>query len=333
MRQDRRLNGWVLLGSIIQIIASIIAVVAGAGLAVVGFLYKDKLAKLTDLTMFTGHLSDLQDKFFDKHLITKYLYLFLGAAVAVIGLIALILAIVSLFYAKKRKVVRRRAALLVFSLIPLAVVGGVVYYYVLKHKVLTDNIKYVAYGLIGAFGVPALFNILGVMFGRSEKFMSNDNGKYAFNNSSLRNARADANNNVRAAQMQYPAQANQGEYAPMDQARPVQPQATARPVQPMQRPAQQGARPGQPMQRPVQPGARPAQPGMRPSQPMQRPVQPGMRQGQPMQRPVQPGARPAQPMQRPSQPGVRAQRFCNKCGKMLSPNEMVCSLCGTKVNN
>ena len=330
MRQDRRLNGWVLLGSIIQIISSIIAIVAGAGLAVVGFLYQDKLAKLTDLQVFMGHLSALQDELLNKHLLTKYLYLVLGVSVAVIGLIALIFAIVTLVYARKRKVVRHRFASLIFSLIPLAIAGCVATYLILEMKEFTDNMKYVAYGIIGAFGISGLFIILGVMFGRSEKFMSNDNGKYAFDNSSLRNARAGANNNVKTAQMQYPAQVNQGQYVPLNQAQ--QPMQAQRPMQPQanpMRPNQSGmpqrnamqARPNMPNQaRPMQP----AQPRVPMGQATARPVQPMQRPAQPMQRPM---ARPAQP----AQPQARAQRFCNKCGKLLNPNEVVCSLCGTKI--
>jgi hypothetical protein len=55
-------------------------------------------------------------------------------------------------------------------------------------------IKYLAFGIIGVFGVVALFNLLGLLFGRSEKFMSNDNNKYAFNDNLVKSERAKINN-------------------------------------------------------------------------------------------------------------------------------------------
>lgn len=351
MRQDRRLNGWVLISSVIQIILSIVLLSTGIALAIVGFLYQDKLATIDDLQFFI-----YQDFFIKFDLKLEFLYLFLGIAVAVIGLIILILAIITMTYAKKKKVVRRRVPLLIFALIVLAVAGCTATYLFLEFETLTDNIKYIAYGIIGAFGFAGLCNILGVMFGRSEQFMSNDNSKYAFDNSSLRSARVDVNNNVKNAQMQHPAgvqyaqsqyqpmqqrsNAGQGRYAPMlQQGYAQQPKAggiAQRPQnQNMSRTMQanavrQAPRPiGQATARPVQPMTH----GANVNQPVRR-VQQGVNSAQ--ARPVNP--RPVQPTTsnitpRPSaHTQATAGKYCVKCGKQLLPNERFCSLCGYKVN-
>ena len=292
MRQDRRLNGWVLIGSIIQMILGIILISVGIALGVVGFLYTNKLATIKDLQFFVN-----QPFFTQFNLKPEFLYLFLGIAVGVVGVIVLSFAIVSLSYAKRRRVVRHRVALPIFSLIPLSIAGCAGAYFALEFKSLPNNIKYILYGIIGAFGFVALCYILGVMFGRSEKFMSNDNNKYAFDNSTLRNARADINHRPVQAQgvsnnMARPVQQGAGQ-------RPVQRplgQATARPVQPMARTAQQP--------RPIQPASRPNMP----------------------QRPM-----PTSVQTRPISSGAQKPIYCNKCGKMLSPEEKFCTLCGYKI--
>lgn len=327
MRQDRRLNGWVALGSIIQIISSMVLLSAGIFVAVAGFLYQKQLAKIDDLQFFVWQdgIVEIQTKLFKGELLKlEFLYLALGIIVGVAGLIALIFAIVSLSYAKKRKVVCHRVALFIFSLIPLAIAGLATTYFVLEMKMLTDNIKYVLYGLMGAFGFIGLCYLLGIIFGRSEKFMSNDNNKYAFENAnSMRNARADVNNNVKAAQMQYQPQAS-GIIQQRTQ------QGQARPVQPMT--AQQ--RPAQP--RPIQPQARPtgtSRPMPQASRPTQARPMPPRPMGATQQRSAQ--ARPmgptqARPMVRPTQQGQNV-RYCPKCGKQLSPNEKICTLCGYRM--
>ena len=340
MRKDRRLNGWVALGSAIEIILSFILLIGGVALASAGFLYKTKLAEIDDLQYFIyqdGIIKFQEFIFNNKLLKIEYLYLILGIIVAVVGLIAFIFGIISFAYGKKRKVVRRRVALLIFTLVPLAIAGCALTYLLLEFDILTDNIKYIAYGITGGFGFVALCKILGVIFGRSEKFMSNDNNKYAFDNSSLRNARADINNNIRANQNQHNNQmaqpmpnANQGP-RPVQQGQPLPP----RPNQPMRTNAPQGSAQNRPMPpRPNQPmpqGARP----VRPAQPGGMP-QRSMAQGG-AQRPVQ-SMRPAPQGQRPvgapnNRPVVEGARYCPKCGKMLSPSEKICTLCGYKVQN
>lgn len=321
MRQDRRLNGWVMLGSIIQIISSIILLIAGAVLGVTGFLYTEQIAKFKDVVFFVnqeGIDKACRAVLNGSTLETEYLYLLIGIIFAVVALLALITAIVSLHHAKKRRVVRHRFGLFMGVLIPLAIVGCVTTYLVIEFRTLTDNIKYVAYGIIGLFGFSALCVLLGIIFGRSEKFMSNDNNKYGFNRLSMRGGRTDTNN-LGTSQVQHSinrvqSQANTNlpqqtqPQRPVQQARPVQyqsstplpprPQTTARPVSPMQNGNQSQQRPITPT-RPVA-GARPAMP--------QRPV------GNPQNRPIQ-------------------QRVihCKKCGRLLTPQEKICSMCGYKV--
>lgn len=355
MRNDRRLNGWVLLASILGIFTGLISFVAGAGVAVWGFLKPEQLLKFKYVEFFAYHnwIVKLQKTIFNKMLLDKFLFLFAGLIVAAVGLIILICAIKGLIYVKKRKVVRRRVALLLYSIVPLAVAVGfglAIWKFdslVIEVKDLSkswnnfiDILKYSIYGATGVFGTIALFNILGVFFGRSEKFMSNDNNKYAFENSSkIKKERANVNNKVREAQVQPGVKpqvqqngqvvAQPGQMAqPMQGARPQMQNPNVRPMQ--QRPMQAG----QP-QRPMQP-ARPQAPYQQ-GQPM-RPIaprpQPNGMQGSsrpvssmsrvPMQqRPIQAG-QPQRPQYQPS------TKYCARCGKLLAPGEKVCTLCGHK---
>lgn len=312
MRQDRRLNGWVLLGSVIQVILSIVLLAAGIGVSVAGFLYKKQLAKIDDLQFFLAQdgITKLQLKFLKNQLLKpEILYLALGIIVGVVGLISLILAIVSMSHAKKRRVVRHRAGLFFISLISLALVGCVATYLVMEFKTITDNIKYVGYGLGGAFAFVGLCSLLGIIFGRSEKFMSNDNGKYKFGKAkAVKEARANANHNAMNAQVQNQAPQQNVRVAPNGQP---------------QRPAQMQPQRPMPPRPPMQSAGRPNQP-MNPN--MQRPVPP---------RPTGAPSRPMPP--RPNQVGTQQARpagaYCPKCGKQLSPDEHICTLCGYKVRN
>ncbi|MBQ3502813.1 MAG: hypothetical protein IJA72_04045 [Clostridia bacterium] len=361
MNQDRRKNGWVLISASLQIILSIILLSVGIALGVCGFLYQSKLATIDELQFFINQKGIIEA----QHLISggtkllkpEFLYLFLGGIVAVIGIIVLIIGIVSLIIAKKKKVVRSRIKLTLFTIIPLAIAGCSATYLAFEVNNLPDYIKYGLYGIIGAFGFCALCLMLGLLFGRSEKFMSNDNNKFAFDDSSLRNARVDVNNNVRMAESQmaqgYNMQQPQGQvYMPnnmgnmptqapyqqqnyMQQPRQQMPQnmqaqrvttsqpirntsAIARPVQPMHGASNmQRPLPPRPMQQP-QVRQNPVQP--RPMQPMQaRPVQP--MQQRPMQQ--------VRPMQQPQPQANNA--FCPKCGKSLVPQEKICTMCGFRV--
>ena len=351
MKQDRKLNKMIMFASVLGVMAGIIVLVAGAGIAVFGFLKPEELLRVEELTFLISEkgIYSLQKELFGKLLKLEYLYLFLGVFVGVVGLLAFIFATLGISYAKKHKVVRRRGAILIFNLIPLAIAGAVATYLVLQFDRLPDMIKYVGYGLGGVFGVIGLFNLFGVICSRSEKFMSNDNNKLAFNNSSLREARAEVNSKVKDAEYQ-PINQEQNidtqVYQPMgqpnvqtqptraQQPRPMQgprPTQQARPMpqqRQMQRP-QQGQMPMRPqMARPA--GARPQ---MNPvAQPTARPVS---SQARPMARPGQMPAQPtgARPQPQGARPQQNAQRkFCLGCGSMLTPGEMVCKICGTKVN-
>ena len=348
MRQDRKLNKFILCSAIMSIILAVALLVCGGGVAVYGYLKPEKLLEFKEVFFFVEQegFIKLQTTLLNGGVLkTEFLFLFLGIFIAVVGLIALIFAILNLNYAKKFKVVRRRFAILVFNLIPLAIAGSALTYVLLEFDNLLDNIKYVAYVLTGGFGFVALLAILGVLFSRSEQFMSNDNNKFAFDNSSLRNARAEVNNNVRDAQ---PQQMQRPVQQPMAQNR--QPQNVANQpnrTQPNQiirnlnttganRPQQarpQGQQMRAPMPRPQ--GQTMARPNA-PAQPVRRPIN---AQGQSQQRPMQPRpmvkpvqsttARPVSSAQARPNPTLQ-RKFCTNCGNVLAPGQTTCAKCGYK---
>ena len=351
MRQDRRLNGWVLIGSIIGIICALALIVTGVALGVSGFVFADKLLKIKDLQFFIyqeGIIEAQLSLFKNQLLKTEFLYLALAIIVGVAGLLTLIFTIVGLNYAKKRKVVRHRVALLVFALIPLAIMGCALTYLLLEFDAITNNIKYILYGVIGAFGFVGLCNILGVMFGRSEKFMSNDNNKYAFDNSTLRNARIDVNNNIRTAENQRTGLI-QAKIANTPQEKLRQAQNPRQPMSqlPIQR-AQSPIQPNRPAQpnRPIQQVGHPTQQAVCPMQQMgqatARPVHPMQNNGN-APRPITPNTMQSRPMQSAQRPvasngnaqlppnAMRPRHYCQKCGKLLVSGERICGLCGHKV--
>jgi len=327
MRQDRKLNGWILISAIMGVLAGLVLLVAGGALGTAGFLWKEKLLKITDLQLFLSQdwIIEAQKVILKgKILKTEFLYLVVACILAVVGLITLILSIITLNYAKKRKVVRRRVALIIFAIISLAIAGGVFYLWIEYKKftgklVDTDNVMYICYGITGVFGFIGLTKILGVLFGRSEKFMSNDNNKYAFNNPASRNpnpetnvnnginvnANVNADNSVNNADQQgYMSQAEEKLVA----------QQNGMPPRPMPN--------GQMPPRPMSNGQMPPRPGM-PPRPMpngQMPPRPGM-----PPRPMPNGQMPPKPEQ--NKPKV----YCKRCGKLMQNGEMFCSLCGWKV--
>ncbi len=338
MNQDRRKNGWIFISSLLQIVLSIVLLSAGIALGVTGFLYKSKLATIEELQFFVNQEGMIKAQQFISGSTAifkkEFLYLILGSILAVIGIVLLIFAISSLMCAQKKSVVNHKIKLMFFAVIPLIIVGCATTYLVFEGQVLPNVIKYILYGIIGGFGICVIFTSLGIMFGRSEQFMSNDNSKYAFDNSSLRNARADVNNNVRTAEANM-VQPYQQQARPMPNAQQAQRVATgqpirstsaiARPVQPMHTAPNNQARQVQPMRRAINPQ------GQQPMRQMQqRPV--GQTQPNIQQYPVgqaQPNVQGARPMQRPQQP-VRV-RTCPKCGKQLAPQEKFCVRCGYRV--
>lgn len=342
MKQDRKTNGWIVIGSIVELILGFFLIIAGGATALGGFFYIEKLNKLTDLQYFINQkwIKYVIDKF---KLTPKFTYMYLGIAIAVIGIATLIFAIVSLNYAKKHKVVRRRVALLLYMLLALGVAGCAVAYFVFEKDNLPNNIKYVLYGAMGAYGFVGLCKLLGVMFGRSETFMSNDNSKYAQNNrliqQQIQQPRPVQVQGGMVTQQRVGVQA-QGNARPVSThngtERPMQanPNAQPRPVSQNpnmeQRQIQQGARPMQGQSRPM-----PNNQGMTQPRPMNVNGQPRP-MGQSNVQSAQARPQSAQGMtnrptsaQRPTQPTGR--NYCPKCGKLLLPNEKVCSMCGYRV--
>ena len=332
MKSDRRLNGWVMIASILGIISGLTLILAGAGIGVFGFLEPDELLRIDELVFFINQdgINKLQNLIFGGLLKFDWLFVLLGGVMAFVGLIALIFAIVSLNYVKKRKVVKHRIALFIFTLIPLAIAGCVGAYLYFEWNALTDIIKYVCYGLGGAFAFEALCNIMGILFGRSEKFMSNDNNKYAFGGNGTRDARAKANKNVRDAKQKTPvAPQNQQAYQPVQpqvRIHGLQQKAVARPTQNTKPQVNSNA---QSTARPV----RTANSGVA-QRTMQRasqiPPRPTTQSGQQVRRPV--GSTGA--VQRPQQsarPVAAPNIYCVRCGKLLTPGEKICTKCGTRV--
>lgn len=350
MKQDRKLNRWVLLASILSVVAGFALLIGGAALAILGFLKPEQISKIDEIVFFLNQegFIDLQLKIFNNKILeTEFLYLFAGIIVAVIGLLFVIFSLIAIRHAKKRKVVRHKLSLLLFTLLPLAIVGCAIAYLILEKEMFRSftklnvgfgkNIMYASYGVAGLFGVIALLNLLGILFGRSEKFVSNDNEKYTFDNSNLPNRAI--NNGVgnvpvqqsatrlpqqAPAQRPVPAQPMQGQ--PVRRPMP-QPQAGQRQVtnQPMRRPI-----PGQPVQRPQGQPMQPARPQMaRPQGQMVRPnpsaQQPQRQMGQHVARPQ--GMAPNMQARRP------VVRRCPRCGKVLNQGENFCAICGYKIIN
>ena len=368
MKQDRKFNRMIMFASVLGVLAGIILLVSGAGAAVFGFLKHEELAKIKEVAFLINQegLNLVQKSLLGGLLKTEYLFLVLGGVVAGIGLLVLIFSAVGIGYAKKHKVVRRRFAILFFNLIPVAIAGAIATYLVFEFKEIPDIVKYVCYGVGGVFVVIALFNLFGVLCSRSEKFMSNDNGKLSFDKSSLRDARAEVNNNVKDAEYQpqeqfngevYQEQQGTQVYQPMQQSYPnaqqYPQQARPMPPRPQGVPGQarpQGAMPPRPQGVPGQPrpqgpmAPRPqgvpgqARPQGIPGQPRPQGAMParpanGIRpqmapNGQPTARPVAP-----RPQGTPTQQRANTQHmYCLSCGSMLNPGEMFCKVCGAKVN-
>lgn len=319
MKQDRKTNGWIVIASIIEIFMGIVLLGAGGVTSAGGFLYIGKLNKLADLQFFLGQkwIKYVIDKF---KWTPKYVYLYLGIALAVIGLVTLILGIISLAYAKKRKVVRKRGFLTLHIILAVAVAGCSAVYFIMERAVLPNNIKYVLYGVMGGFGFVAFCKLVGVVFGRSEQFLSNDNSKYSKSNRLI---------------AQYISQQPRS-----DSARNVTPNtAVQRPSTPntaVQRPSAPNTNNVQPA-RPTQMSNQAGMPPRPTSQTRPAGQQPRTMQGQmqnqarPTQTAMQSGVRPVRATQgqaaRPT-----GSKYCAKCGKLLNLNEKICSLCGFRVS-
>lgn len=334
MKNDRRLNGWVMIASILGIVSGLALILAGAGLGVFGFLKPEELLRIDELVFFINQdgINKVQTKLLDGLLKFEWLFVSLGVIFAVVGLVALVLAIVSLNYVKKRKVVKHRIALLIFTLIPLAIAGCVGAYLYYEWDALTDVIKYVCYGLGGVFAFIALCNFMGIIFGRSEKFMSNDNNKYAFGGNSMRNARANANQNARDAQQHAKLvralnvnnnQQDKQQPKPQVMQTPIIARPTQTPRPQINANAQSTARPVRTMntgvaQRTIQHAS-------------QIPPRPTAQSTQQSGHPVKPN-QVSQKSQSATRPVSNAtKKYCIRCGKLLTPDEKVCAMCGARI--
>jgi len=341
MKQDRRLNRWVLIASILGAIGGIVLLTGGAALSILGFLKPEQISKIDEIVFFLNQdgFIDLQLKLFNNRILKiEFLYLFAGIIVAVIGLMFVIFSLVALRYVKKFKVVRHKLSIFIFTLLPLAIAGCAITYLMLEKEMFNlfkdfniafgKNIMYASYGVAGLFSVIALLNLLGILFGRSEKFVSNDNEKYTFDNSNLPNRTI--NNGVGNV--------------------PVQQSATRLPQQaPVQRPIPAQSMQGQPVRRPMpqqQAGQRPV-PGQVVQRPQGQPVQPARPQmARPQGQMVRPNPSAPQSPRPMGQPVARPQgmaqnmqarrpvvRRCPRCGKVLNQGENFCAICGYKIIN
>lgn len=329
MRQDRKVNKLIFVSSILEILFGVISLATGIFVGVFGFTQTEQINKLKDVQFFINQnwFVKLQLKLFNNQTLKmEFLYVALGTIIAVLGLIILVTALIQIGYVKKRKVTRRKVLTLIFTLIPAALVTACALYLYFDFNILTDNIKYALYGIISILGLACLFSLLGLIVNRSEKFMSNDNSKYSFDNSSLRGARVNVNNNIKnAPQLQQQPNIRPNQLPPQNARPREQGAAPTMPNRPVQRPMQG---PAQGMQRPnpnMHAGIQTRSTGMPRPQINNR--------AQSTARPVSSNSsmmRPSAPVRQPVRP--TAQIRCGKCGKIARDGEVFCSLCGNKIN-
>ena len=338
MKQDIKFNGWVLISSIFQVIASVACIVAGAILVFMGLFNTAKLLGIKELNFFINQdgIIKLQNKLIGGVLLDKYMFLILGILVAVIGIVCLVFAIVELLYVKRYKVVNHRIALIAFSIIPLLIAGCAEAYLLAEYDILKSSLDYIkniriaCFAVCGIFSACAILKLLGVLLGKSEEFVSSDNSKYAFEGTKQGKMSQGGKPVARV-----PARAQ----VQVNQSQPVKPRNMQNPNA---RPQQVGqARPNN-IRQPISPNQpRPnnmagSRGGSQPVRPMTRP---GTTQAQANPkspaRPVQNSA-PTRPIASPSNQAGQTQptqnRRCPKCGKTLKPNEIVCSACSKNTN-
>lgn len=188
MKQDVKFNVWVLISSIFQGVAGSVCTILGIIFAIMGVANVNKMLKVKELNFFIHQegIIKLQENLFGKVLGEKYLFLILGLIAAVIGIAILVFSIVELLYVKRYQVVNHRIALIAFSLIPLTLAFCAEIYLLNEYNVLKESLDYIRHIRIGCFVTCGVFSIcvilklLGVLFSKSEEFVSNDNAKYAF---------------------------------------------------------------------------------------------------------------------------------------------------------
>ena len=173
MKQDRRFNGLVFVGSLMQTIFSFAVLVAGVALAVLAFTHFDMVNKLDDLQFF------INQEYINK-LKPEFAYLFSGIGLGVVGLIFFISGTTNIVHVRRYKVSQHRLGIVFGCLLVLAMLAGVDTYLYFEINEITRNIKYVIYGINVLYAFIALSNLLGVALGRNESFVSNDNSKFAY---------------------------------------------------------------------------------------------------------------------------------------------------------
>lgn len=175
MKQDRRFNGLVFVGAFTETIFSFAMLVGGIALAILAFTHIDMVNKLDDLVFFINQ--DFLVKFKPE-----FAYLFTGGGVAGIGLIFFIIGVSNLTHVNRYKVSNHRVAIVLGCLFTLLCLGALDAYLYVEFDNLTENIKYVIYAVNVILAFVVIFKILGVIVGRNEQFVSNDNNKFSFEN-------------------------------------------------------------------------------------------------------------------------------------------------------
>ena len=173
MKQDRRFNGLVFVGSLTQTLFSFAVVVAGIALAVLAFTHFEMVNNVDDLQFF------INQQYINK-LKPEFAYLFTGAGIGLIGLIFFVSGVTNIVHVRRYKVSQHRLGIVFGCLLVLVMLAGVDTYLYLQINDLTRNIKYIIYGINVLFSFAVLFNLLGVALGRNESFVSNDNNKFAY---------------------------------------------------------------------------------------------------------------------------------------------------------
>ena len=160
MKQDIEFNVWVLISSILQTIVGIACIGAGSVLAVMGMIDPFKLLKIEEINFLVTQegFIKLQNTIFGGVLIKKYLFMIIGAIIAIAGLISLIFAIVELLYVKRYKVVNHRVALIFFAMIPLAIAICVEAYLLIEYDILNATLDHVKNVRIVCFAICGIFS-------------------------------------------------------------------------------------------------------------------------------------------------------------------------------
>ena len=193
MKQDVRINCWVLISAIFQVLASAVCIITGVLIAIMGIASSSKLLKIRELKFFVSQngIIKLQQNLFGGLILKKYLFLIMGTIIAIVGIVAVTFAIVEILYVRRYKIVNHQCALIAFSLIPLIIAGCAEIYLLVEYDILRmsldyiKNVRTVSFVVCVVFSLCAVLKLLGVLFIKSEEFVSNDNNKYAFESPKL----------------------------------------------------------------------------------------------------------------------------------------------------